>query len=123
MKLAQSVSLSGVHRTSATNLRRADSLSPMQIGLHRDWEKWGLPIEEVAIRRTVMWEVRAHVSVARRRDALLSDERTLLSQCITFDSWSAHGFGRPPSQAVRFDVYHPDTVLHGIGSNGRGVCR
>ncbi|KAG8902476.1 hypothetical protein FRB99_004448, partial [Tulasnella sp. 403] len=48
------------------------------IGLHRDWEKWGLPMEEVAIRRTVMWE------------------------CICFDSWSAFGFGRPPSQAMHF---------------------
>ncbi|KIO25882.1 hypothetical protein M407DRAFT_24844 [Tulasnella calospora MUT 4182] len=48
------------------------------IGLHRDWEKWGLPMHEVAIRRTVMWE------------------------CICFDSWSAFGFGRPPSQAMNF---------------------
>ncbi|KAG9031862.1 hypothetical protein FRB95_002135 [Tulasnella sp. JGI-2019a] len=69
------------------------------IGLHRDWEKWGLPMQEVAIRRTVMWE------------------------CIVFDSWSAFGFGRPPSQAMHFvdckqtpDPQNPDDPCASFGS-------
>ncbi|KAG8884094.1 hypothetical protein FRB98_002619 [Tulasnella sp. 332] len=64
------------------------------IGLHRDWEKWGLPMEEVSIRRT----------------------------CIVFDSWSAFGFGRPPSQAMHFvdckqtpDPQNPDDPCASFG--------
>lgn len=52
VKLAQSVS-TRAHFV----LEPIVTLHSDQIGLHRDWEKWGLPIEEVAIRRTVMWEV------------------------------------------------------------------